>query len=42
MNYRYIGKSGLELSYEARLHGTTGIEQVEINAGGRAVRVMWR
>ncbi|HRP98342.1 MAG TPA: penicillin-binding protein 2 [Rhodocyclaceae bacterium] len=42
-NYRgseYIGKSGLELSYEAELHGTTGIEQVEINAGGRAVRLM--
>jgi penicillin-binding protein 2 len=44
-NYRgteYIGKSGLELSYESRLHGTTGIEQVEINAGGRAVRLMSR
>lgn len=40
-NYRgsdYIGKSGLELSYEAELHGTTGFEQVEVNAGGRAVR----
>jgi len=44
-NYRgseYIGKSGLELSYEAELHGVTGIEQVEINAGGRAVRLMSR
>ncbi|NMG47730.1 penicillin-binding protein 2 [Azoarcus communis] len=40
-NYRgsnYIGKNGLELSYEAELHGTTGVEQVEVNAGGRAVR----
>lgn len=40
-NYRgsdYIGKSGLEMSYEAELHGTTGFEQVEVNAGGRAVR----
>lgn len=40
-NYRgsdHIGKSGLELSYEAELHGTTGFEQVEVNAGGRAVR----
>lgn len=42
-NYRgseYIGKTGLELSYEAELHGTTGFEKVEINAGGRAVRLM--
>ncbi len=40
-NYRgseYIGKSGLELYYQNELHGVTGIEQVEINAGGRAVR----
>ncbi|MDR2690289.1 MAG: penicillin-binding protein 2 [Azoarcus sp.] len=40
-NYRnteYIGKSGVEASYEARLHGTTGTEQVEVNASGRAVR----
>ncbi len=44
-NYRgseYTGKSGLELSYEAELHGITGVEQVEINAGGRAVRLMSR
>ena len=44
-NYRgseYIGKSGLELSYQTELHGTTGIEQVEVNAGGRAVRLMSR
>ncbi|HRQ56381.1 MAG TPA: penicillin-binding protein 2 [Azoarcus taiwanensis] len=44
-NYRgseYIGKSGLEHSYQRELHGTTGIEQVEINAGGRAVRLMSR
>lgn len=40
-NYRgsdYIGKAGLELTYEDVLHGTTGFEQVEVNAGGRAVR----
>lgn len=40
-NYRgsdYIGKNGLELSYESALHGTTGFEQVEVNAGGRAIR----
>ncbi|AKU10011.1 penicillin-binding protein 2 [Azoarcus sp. CIB] len=44
-NYRgseYIGKSGLELSYEAVLHGITGAEQVEVNAGGRAVRQLAR
>ena len=44
-NYRgsdHIGKSGLELSYEAELHGVTGVEQVEVNAGGRAVRLMSR
>lgn len=44
-NYRgseYTGKSGLELSYESELHGRTGVEKVEINAGGRAVRLMAR
>ena len=40
-NYRgteYIGKLGLEQSYESELHGTTGFEQIETSAGGRAVR----
>ncbi|MBC5784128.1 penicillin-binding protein 2 [Ramlibacter sp. USB13] len=40
-NYRgteYIGKLGVEQSYEKQLHGITGIEQVETSAGGRAVR----
>ena len=40
-NYRgteYIGKLGLEQSYETQLHGTTGFEQIETSAGGRAVR----
>ncbi len=44
-NYRgsdHIGKTGLEHSYEAELHGVTGVEQVEVNAGGRAVRLMSR
>lgn len=36
----YIGKTGLEQSYEKELHGTTGFEQVEVDAGGRAVRVL--
>ncbi len=38
----YIGKVGLEQSYERELHGTTGFEEVEITAGGRAVRSLSR
>ncbi len=44
-NYRgteHIGKSGLEQSYEAELHGRTGVEQVEVNAGGCAIRALSR
>ena len=40
-NYRgteYIGKLGVEQSYETALHGTTGFEEVETSANGRAVR----
>ncbi|MFZ3126490.1 MAG: penicillin-binding protein 2, partial [Rhodoferax sp.] len=40
-NYRgteYIGKLGIEQSYENQLHGTTGVERIETSAGGRAVR----
>ena len=40
-NYRgteYIGKLGVEQSFEAQLHGTTGVESVETSAGGRAMR----
>jgi penicillin-binding protein 2 len=40
-NYRgteYIGKLGVEQSLERQLHGTTGVEEVETSAGGRAVR----
>ena len=40
-NYRgtdHIGKLGIEASYEKLLHGTTGWEQMETSAGGRAVR----
>lgn len=42
-NYKgtsYIGKDGLEKSYEQQLHGTTGYEEIEIAASGRAVRNM--
>ena len=40
-NYKgtdHIGKLGIEGSYENELHGTTGSEQVEIDAAGRAIR----
>ncbi len=42
-NYKgsdHIGKSGLEQFYEKYLHGTTGFQQVEIDADGHAVRVL--
>jgi len=44
-NYRgtdFVGKSGVEATYEAALHGTTGFEQVEIDAGGRGIRTLSR
>ena len=40
-NYKgtdYLGKLGIEQSYEKTLHGQTGVEQMETSAGGRAVR----
>jgi penicillin-binding protein 2 len=36
----YIGKVGIEQSYERALRGSPGFEQVEITAGGRAVRTL--
>jgi len=44
-NYRgtdFIGKAGLEASYQQELHGTTGVEQVEIDAAGRGIRTLAR
>jgi penicillin-binding protein 2 len=44
-NYRgteHFGKTGLEQRYEFKLHGETGFEQVEVDAGGRAVRTLAR
>jgi penicillin-binding protein 2 len=41
VNYKgtdYIGKLGVEQSFEQQLHGITGVEEVETSAGGRAVR----
>ncbi|MGB4811673.1 MAG: penicillin-binding protein 2 [Methylophilaceae bacterium] len=42
-NYKgsdHIGKSGIEQSYEAQLHGITGFQQIEVDKDGRAVRVI--
>lgn len=42
-NYKgtdHIGKGGVEQSYERELHGITGFQQVEIDADGKAVRVL--
>src|SRR5258706_3967985 len=44
-NYRgtdFIGRAGVEASYESELHGTTGFEQVEIDAAGRGIRTLSR
>jgi len=37
---QHIGKVGIEKQYEATLHGTVGYQQIELNAGGRIVRVL--
>jgi penicillin-binding protein 2 len=45
VNYKgtdHIGKLGIEGAYEKDLHGATGSEQVEIDAGGRAIRSLAR
>ncbi len=44
-NYRgtdFTGRAGVEASYQQELHGTTGMEQVEIDAGGRGIRTLSR
>jgi len=44
-NYKgtdHIGKLGVEGAYEKELHGATGSERVEIDAGGRAIRALSR
>ena len=38
----HLGKIGLEESFEDELHGRNGFEQVEIDAGGRAIRSLSR
>lgn len=42
-NYKgsdHIGKGGIEQYYERQLHGTTGFQQVEIDADGHAIRIL--
>ena len=44
-NYRgtdYLGKAGIEASYQEELHGTTGFERLEIDAAGRGIRALSR
>lgn len=44
-NYRgthIIGKKGIEKTWEDALHGQTGVEEVEVTASGRPVRVLSR
>lgn len=44
-NYRgtsIIGKKGIEKTWEEVLHGQTGLEEVEVTASGRPVRVLNR
>ncbi|MCP5242618.1 MAG: penicillin-binding protein 2 [Burkholderiales bacterium] len=44
-NYRgshFIGRIGIEQSYEKELHGITGFDEVETDAAGRSIRVLSR
>jgi len=44
-NYRgtdVIGKKGIEKTWEDRLHGKTGLDEVEVNASGRPIRTLRR
>lgn len=36
----YIGKTGIEKTYEHLLHGQTGYEEIETNAKGRSIHVL--
>jgi penicillin-binding protein 2 len=36
----HIGKTGIEKTYENLLHGQVGMQQVEVNAKGRVLRVL--
>lgn len=36
----HIGKNGVEKAYEDLLHGSVGLQQVEVNAKGRTIRIL--
>lgn len=38
----HVGKAGIERTYESRLHGQVGHEQIEVNAEGRVLRTVGR
>lgn len=38
----HVGKLGVEKAYEAQLHGVVGLQEVEVNAQGRELRVLKR
>lgn len=38
----HVGKLGIEKAYEAQLHGAVGLQEVEVNAQGRELRVLER
>ncbi len=38
----HVGKLGVEKAYEAGLHGAVGLQEVEVNAQGRELRVLRR
>jgi penicillin-binding protein 2 len=44
-NYRntdFVGRSGIEQSYETQLHGQSGLRYLEVDAKGRAIRELER
>lgn len=44
-NYRgshFIGRIGIEQSYEKQLHGITGFDEVETDAAGRSIQILSR
>jgi len=42
LGYRHMGQMGVEKSYQKELMGRIGFKDVEMNAGGRAVKVLRR
>jgi penicillin-binding protein 2 len=36
----FIGKSGIEKYYEEKLHGEVGYQKIEVDAGGRVIKIL--